>query len=190
MPVPAAPAAPEPAAPAEAAPPPPLVSPFDPDLLSSVADLIATGEVWVDDSPPVAATVVDQFGAAPMAALLDLPAPVEPAARTAAQAPAAPGVEGPPAAPPAHLRALDEPSGAAPFLRRSQVPRQAPPAGSARTSLQAALAQLLPAQTEVHATSTPRVQLGFRDGTSTTLEPGSSQSLALEHLAQSLTRRD
>lgn len=36
----------------------------------------------------------------------------------------------------------------------------------------------------------PRVQLGFRDGTSTTLEPGSDQFRALEELAQSLTRRD
>ncbi len=36
----------------------------------------------------------------------------------------------------------------------------------------------------------PRVQLGFRDGTSTTLDPESTQSRALEQLAQTLTRRD
>lgn len=35
-----------------------------------------------------------------------------------------------------------------------------------------------------------RVQLGFRDGSSTTLDPTSSQSLELEELAASLTRRD
>lgn len=38
--------------------------------------------------------------------------------------------------------------------------------------------------------SGPRIQLGFRDGTSTTLDAGSEQALALELLAQSLTRRD
>ena len=38
--------------------------------------------------------------------------------------------------------------------------------------------------------ASPRVQLGFRDGTSTSLDPSSSQSLALERLAQSLTSRD
>jgi hypothetical protein len=34
-----------------------------------------------------------------------------------------------------------------------------------------------------------RVQLGFRDGSSTALDPSSSHSQALEELAQSLTRR-
>jgi hypothetical protein len=40
------------------------------------------------------------------------------------------------------------------------------------------------------APSPPRIQLGFRDGTSTTLEADSEEALALELLAQSLTRLD
>lgn len=36
----------------------------------------------------------------------------------------------------------------------------------------------------------PRVQLGFRDGSSASLDPSSSQSRALQALARSLTRRD
>lgn len=35
-----------------------------------------------------------------------------------------------------------------------------------------------------------RVQLGFRDGSTTALDPSSGQYQALEELAQSLTRRD
>lgn len=70
---------------------------------------------------------------------------------------------------------------------------------SARSSLQAAMVQLLPPRGDepetpagppVEAPAAARVQLGFRDGTSTTLEPGSSQALALEQLAQSLSRRE
>jgi hypothetical protein len=68
------------------------------------------------------------------------------------------------------------------------------PAGttSARSALEAALDQLLPQQgSAADAEPQPlRVQLGFRDGTSTTLDPASSQALALEQLAQSLSRRD
>jgi hypothetical protein len=45
-------------------------------------------------------------------------------------------------------------------------------------------------QPAVVPAAVPRVQLGFRDGTSTTLDPSSDQSQALELLAQSLTRRD
>jgi hypothetical protein len=80
-------------------------------------------------------------------------------------------------------------------------PQQAP---SAQQALEEALATLLvtsgedlpaapPGAVEPPAVSTtlpPRVQLGFRDGTSTSLDPSSSQSQALEELAQSLTRRD
>lgn len=40
------------------------------------------------------------------------------------------------------------------------------------------------------APASPRVQLGFRDGSSTSLDPLSSQSLALEQLAESLSQRD
>ncbi len=73
------------------------------------------------------------------------------------------------------------------------APATQPVAPGARTSLEAALAELLPLQVRVEQAPAPqqvRVQLGFRDGTSTTLDPSSSQALALEELAQSLTRRD
>jgi hypothetical protein len=42
----------------------------------------------------------------------------------------------------------------------------------------------------VHArrSAGPHVQLGFRDGTSTALDPGSSDARALEELARTLTR--
>ena len=35
----------------------------------------------------------------------------------------------------------------------------------------------------------PRVELGFRDGTSTLLDPGSAEAQALDELAQLLARR-
>jgi hypothetical protein len=54
----------------------------------------------------------------------------------------------------------------------------------------AAVPQPVPPQPAVVPAAVPRVQLGFRDGTSTTLDPSSDQSQALELLAQSLTRRD
>ncbi|MEX2289882.1 MAG: hypothetical protein WD794_06095 [Mycobacteriales bacterium] len=88
---------------------------------------------------------------------------------------------------------------------RSAPAPAAPPATSApaRSSLEEALAGLLPqAETElstgppaeasapVAAQPASRVQLGFRDGTSTMLDPSSSQSMALEQLAQSLTSHD
>ena len=38
--------------------------------------------------------------------------------------------------------------------------------------------------------SGPRVQLGFRDGSSAELDPASAQARALEGIAQALTRRD
>lgn len=115
------PAAAPPSAPV-AAPPPPVVadsaavSAVEPDLMTSIAELLATGEAWA-----------------------------EPASR--------------PASTSAQLAVAVE-------------PRPAPPAIA------------------VEAPVAARVQLGFRDGTSTTLEPGSSQALALEQLAQSLSRRE
>lgn len=66
-----------------------------------------------------------------------------------------------------------------PIVRADVVPAQTQPARPA-----------IPPQPLVTAGSLPRVQLGFRDGTSASLDPSSSQSLALEQLAQSLTHRD
>lgn len=91
----------------------------EPDLMESIATLLATGGAWAE-----------------------VPAPLDPA-------------------------------------RVSEPARGAPSQG---------IEPVLPAPPPVQATL-PRVQLCFRDGTSTALEPGSSQSLALEQLAQSLTRR-
>ena len=42
----------------------------------------------------------------------------------------------------------------------------------------------------VEAPALPRVQLGFRDGTTAQLAPDCAQSLALQELAGALTRRD
>jgi hypothetical protein len=69
--------------------------------------------------------------------------------------------------------------------RSGRQPVLAPEPGgrTARPMRESALTDLLPAQP--HG---PRVQLGFRDGTTTALDPASSQSLALEELAQSLRR--
>jgi len=61
---------------------------------------------------------------------------------------------------------------------------------SAAPPAAAAAQRPVPPQPAVVPSSVPRVQLGFRDGTSTTLDPSSDQSQALELLAQSLTRRD
>jgi len=41
----------------------------------------------------------------------------------------------------------------------------------------------------VHAVKAPRVQLGFRDGSTASLDAGSEQAVALEELAALLNRR-
>jgi len=65
---------------------------------------------------------------------------------------------------------------------------------SGRSALEAALAELLPQQGGGAAVAPPpvsaRVQLGFRDGTSTALDPASDQAQVLQELARSLARRD
>jgi len=74
--------------------------------------------------------------------------------------------------------------------------------GQAWSLAPAALDELLAAAPAAAATPAPGpvtasadvrptlVQLGFRDGTSTVLDPRSSSALALEQLAHALTRRD
>jgi hypothetical protein len=42
---------------------------------------------------------------------------------------------------------------------------------------------------QVATTPGPRVELGFRDGTTTCLDPGSAEAQALDELARLLTRR-
>ena len=50
---------------------------------------------------------------------------------------------------------------------------------------------VVPSEAALEEVPAPRrVQLGFRDGTSTVLDPASMQAQALEQLARSLTRRD
>jgi hypothetical protein len=49
----------------------------------------------------------------------------------------------------------------------------------------------VPSQPEpVRAPRAPRVELGFRDGTSAALAPGSEQAKALQGIADVLTQRD
>jgi hypothetical protein len=147
-------------------PPPPVVeaAPAEPSVMTSISELIASGEAWASD--------LEDFHA--------LHTQVEPVA-VAALAP--PPLVVPPPAPEA---SLDTTPAALPPV----VPRPL----SARSSLETALAELLPQQEAaaevVSLPAPPRVSLGFRDGTSASLDPGSEQALALELLAQSLTRRD
>jgi hypothetical protein len=61
------------------------------------------------------------------------------------------------------------------------APRPVLPAPAAEVSAQAAAADPAPA---------PRVELGFRDGSTAALAPGSEQAKALTDLASVLTQRD
>lgn len=169
-------------------------APAEPTVMTSIAELIASGEAWESD--------LDDFHA------LHTPAgePVSPAASEPppAQLPAPPAEPAP--LPPVQLAPppLHVPPPAPVVAALPVAPAPLPPAvvhvppaaaaeASARSSLEAALAELLPQQESaaVHMPPTaPRIQLGFRDGTSASLDPDSEQALALELLAQSLTRRD
>ena len=59
--------------------------------------------------------------------------------------------------------------------------------GAAVTSIPSAVPAAVPAQVPP---SGPRVELGFRDGTTAALAPGSAQAQALTEIASVLTRRD
>lgn len=135
-----------PSGPVAAAPALPPVAPepaaAEPDLMSSIATLIATGEAWA--APGELAVAAGR----PVGA----PAPTEPAAQ------AAPVLEAP----------------TPQFVVVAAQP----------------IAPAVPPQPEPVPAALPRVQLGFRDGTSTSLDPASQQSIALEQIARSLTRRD
>lgn len=179
--------------------------------MASIAELLATGEAWASD--------LEDFHSRHTPAPVNAPAPVvvvEPVADPAvAQAPVltAPVVERPAAAPvvptpaaaapvpvfPPAVPLVPAPPG--PRVAPTPLPVSAPPvpiveSPSARSALEAALVELLPQQDGEPPAAPPvqppprRVQLGFRDGSSATLDPDSSQYQALEELAQSLTRRD
>ena len=174
------------------------------DTAAGAAGTVATssaGHVGAPEAPEaIAPTPVPTIGAAAVVAAP--PAGAAIATQTVAPVACPPAVAVQPltawsgpgpavaAAPPARAR----PAEAAPALDAVTVPEQAE--GGAREVLEAALAEL----TVLQATGAPtapaevaaprRVQLGFRDGTSTTLDPSSTQARALEELAQSLTRRD
>ena len=192
------------AAPAPA-PEPVLVETAEPSVMSSIAELIASGDAWATDledfhalhtpvseppelSAPPAPVASAQTAPAPVADVPSAPAPLPPVQVAAPPTYVQPS--------PAAVQAV--PVAPAPLPPVVQVPAPvAPPASqepSARASLEAALADLLPPQestADAYAPpSAPRVQLGFRDGSSASLDPDSEQALALELLAQSLTRRD
>ena len=63
--------------------------------------------------------------------------------------------------------------------------------GAAVTALPAAplAVEVTPAAPPAPALPASRVQLGFRDGSTASLDPGSEQAVALEELAGLLTRR-
>ncbi len=54
----------------------------------------------------------------------------------------------------------------------------------------APLPRALPSVVPVPAQAGPRVQLGFRDGTTASLDPDSEQALALAELSELLSARD
>ena len=173
-------------------------------MLTSIAQLVATGEAWNDDVQMLApAAVPVTWGVAPRpdeppAPVVDLPAVAVDADPEPMDAlalldllPADEPYLPLPSAPLPDTADLDITAPVEP----AQLPvALAPEPAADRSSLEAALAELLPGSAEqpeaAPVPAAPRVQLGFRDGTSTTLDPSSSQSRALEELAQSLTRRD
>lgn len=125
----------------------------EPDVMTSIAQLIATGEAWNEPGER----------------------PVRPAVAVAPPPPPAPAPPPPPPTPPAAPAAQQALEDALATLTG---------AGAASATPEPPSTQAVPQVAQ------PRVQLGFRDGTSTTLDPSSTQSQALEQLAQSLTRRD
>jgi hypothetical protein len=133
--------------------PVPVAEPVaEPDLMTSIAQLIATGEAWAEPGKSRARPgAAEPAGEVVPAAVVQEPVVQEPVVQEPV---------------------VQEPVVQALVLEAKPI---APPVPPAPAPLPAGL---------------PRVQLGFRDGSSTALEPGSEQSLALEQLAQSLTRRD
>lgn len=165
--------------------PPPVVE-AEPSVLVSISELIASGEAWAGDLADFHALHTPAAEPVPAALVPSAPVPLPPVEV------AAPTYEPPPA--PVFVAVPVAPAPLPPVVPAAPVvslPSAEEP--SARSSLQAALADLLP-QHEPAASypppAAPRVQLGFRDGTSASLDPDSEQALALELLAQSLTRRD
>ena len=62
--------------------------------------------------------------------------------------------------------------------------------GAAVTALPSAAARTAMPTAYVESFPTPRIELGFRDGSTALLLPGSAQSVALQAIASALTRRD
>jgi hypothetical protein len=152
--------------------PPPALFPTAYEAPAPVAEQIAD-PVTVPAAPATTAGVVadllltGEWAAAP--AFAPVAAPVEIAPEpTTARVPVQHAPE------PVTVRSDRPPPATAPLV--AATPRPAP------TPLPAAPALQVP--------TPPRVQLGFRDGTSTTLAADSEQAVALELLAQLLTRRD
>lgn len=165
--------------------PPPVVE-AESSMMASISELIASGEAWASDLEDFHALHTPAAEPAPAAPVPTVPAPLPPVevAAPAYDPPPAPVFEAVPVAPAPLPPVVPAP----PVVTLPSVEEP-----SARASLQAALADLLPQQEAVDtypSPAAPRVQLGFRDGTSASLDPDSEQALALELLAQSLTRRD
>ena len=161
----------------------PVLTTVEPTVISSIAELIASGEAWESDLDDFHALHTPAAEPIALVSAPPVPAPLPPVQVVT------PVVHVPPPAP--VVEAL--PVARAPLPPAPVV--HVPPAAeaSARSSLEAALAELLPQEQQTaapDAPAAPRVQLGFRDGTSASLDPDSEQALALELLAQSLTRRD
>ncbi len=77
---------------------------------------------------------------------------------------------------------------AGPVAPISELPPVVAPAPDVLAMAPAAV--VVPASYEPPAAPEPRVELGFRDGSTAALAPGSDQARALTDLASLLTRRD
>ena len=130
------------------------------DVATSIALLLATGQAWEPDPLPAAPAVAEPAVAAPAAS---------------GQVPPAPAVlpEEPPWGPPVEAAPVTVPAAAtwAPAAQPEWQPAPQP-------------VPLVPEQVR------RRVELGFRDGSSTALDPDSEQALALAELSQLLTGRN
>lgn len=172
-----------------AAAPPVVVTPVAPEVATEIAQLIASGEAW---RPPTPAPAVAPVTLVP-APCAELPAAAE-AQRDVDQVPQVVLSPAPEPASPAPSVAVPVPVASGPAAPPVGLPQQSD--GTARGLLEAALAELTDPQEAAAPAAraevpTPRrVQLGFRDGTSAELDPASTQALALEELAQSLTRKE
>jgi hypothetical protein len=156
------------AAPAPA-PPAAVEAVAEPDLLTSIAQLIASGEAWNEPTRPIGVRIPGSAsGPAPMQPMDDV------APSSAGPTPVRPDV-------PSQVTFLGGATGVAPA---DAAEERSLPACGPRSAAVAHAPVAVPVQAR------PRVELGFRDGTTASLDPDSEQAVALAELSQMLNARD